>query len=56
MLLRTVFSRLVDHLIGNRLTERGTRNDVAAIVNTGPDARLRGFLGKRGKRRSIARK
>jgi hypothetical protein len=55
MLMRTVFSRLVNHLVSNRLTERGTGNDVAAIVDASPDARLAGFLGKRGKRRSIAR-
>jgi hypothetical protein len=55
MLMRTVSSRLVNHLVSNRLTERGTGNDVAAIVDASPDARLAGFLGKRGKRRSIAR-
>jgi hypothetical protein len=33
MLMRTVPSRLVNHLVSNRLTERGTGNDVAAIVD-----------------------
>jgi hypothetical protein len=53
--MRTVFSRLVNHLVSNRLTERGTGNDVAAIVDASPDARFAGFLGKCRKRRSIAR-
>ena len=54
MLLRTVFTRLVDRLISNRLTERGTRNDVAAIVDTGPDTRFGRLLTKRGERLGIA--
>src|SRR5262245_43435006 len=54
-LLRTVLSCPVDHLVGNCTTERGAGNCVAAIVNTGPDARLVGFLSERPKRGGIAR-
>src|SRR5215510_7502958 len=54
-LLRTVLSRHVDHLVGNRTTERGASHGIAPIVNAGPDARLVGFLGERGKRGGITR-
>src|SRR2546430_2451141 len=54
-LLRTVLSRPFDHLVGNRTTERGASHGIAAIVNAGPDARLVGFLGERGKRSGITR-
>src|SRR5262249_56613034 len=54
-LLRTVLSCPVDHLVGDRATERAARHGVAAIVNAGPDARLVGFLGERGKRGGITR-
>jgi hypothetical protein len=43
MLMRTVFSRLVNHLVSNRLTERGTGNDVAAIVDASPRCAIRGL-------------
>jgi hypothetical protein len=49
-LLRTVLLRPFDYLVGNRTTERGAGHGIAAIVNAGPDARLVGFLGERGKR------
>src|SRR5215510_2134494 len=54
-LLRTVLSRHVDHLVGNRTTERGAGHGVAPIVNAGPNSRLVGFLGERGKRGGITR-
>src|SRR5262249_11761672 len=40
---------------GNRTTERGAGHGVAPIVNAGPDARLVGFLGERGKCGGITR-
>lgn len=54
-LLRTILSRPVDHLVGNRTSERRAGHGVAPIVNAGPDARLVGFLGERGKRGGITR-
>jgi hypothetical protein len=54
-LLRTVLSRPVDHLVGNRTSERRAGHGVAAIVNARPDARLVGFFGERGKRGGITR-
>src|SRR5262249_38427885 len=54
-LLRTVLSCPVDHLVGDRATERGAGYRVAAIVNAGPDARLVGFCRERGKRGGITR-
>src|SRR5262245_64641627 len=54
-LLRAIVSRSVDHLVGNRTTKRRAGHGVAAIVNAGPDARLVGFLGERGKRGGVTR-
>jgi hypothetical protein len=45
-----------DHLLGDGTTEGGARDNVAAVVDAGPDAGFSSFLGEHGRRRGVARK
>ena len=54
--MRTVLLCALDHLVDNRNSELAAGDDVAAIVNAGPDTRLRRSLAERRKRFRIARK
>src|SRR5712691_2132663 len=55
-LLRAVLLHPLDHRLGDRLGQRETRGNVAAEVNSRPQARLACFGGLRLKKRRILRK
>ena len=56
ILIGAVLLRSLDHLVGNRDGEPAARDDVAAVVNAGPDTGLRGPLTERREPLGVARK
>src|SRR5262249_31747149 len=56
LLLRAVLTCTGNHLFGDDAAERPAGDDVTAVVDAGPDARLGGFRGKGVERGGIAGK
>ena len=54
-LMRTVLLGPRDHPFGDGTSECSAGNNVAAVMNTGPDPRLRGFFGERRERGGLTR-